>query len=60
MKITIAYTDEKRHEAGSIEAFIKGILPSVKVRKSNRHAPFYHTYITTTKPKNPCGSKENT
>lgn len=59
MKITIAHTDEERREAATIEAFIKGILPDIKVRKSDRHAPIYHIYMATKKPKNPCGSKEN-
>lgn len=60
MKITIAHTDEERCEAGTIEALIKGILPSIKVRKSDRHTPIYHIYMATKKPKNHCGSKENT
>ncbi len=60
MKIKISYEpEEKKEAAASVIAFLR-LHPGAKVRKSDRHAPFYHTYITTTKPKNPCGSKENT
>lgn len=59
MKITIAYTPGEEREADIIKAFAKGLLGRVKERKSDRHAPFMHIYITTGKPENPCGSKEN-
>ena len=32
----------------------------VKVRKSDRHPPFLHIYLTTGKPKKRCESKKNT
>lgn len=60
MKITIAYLPGEDREAGIIEAFIKGLIPGVKPRKSERHAPYKHVYIATRKPENPCSHKENT
>lgn len=59
MKITIAHTDEERREAGLIEAFIRGLHPGATVRKSDKYAPFYHVYITTTKSEKRCSSREN-
>lgn len=59
MKITIAYTPEERLEAVFIKDFINGFCGGAKIRESDRHAPFMHIYITTRKPENPCGSKEN-
>ena len=59
MKITIAYLPEEEREAGIIEAFIKGLLPGAKPRKSDRHAPYKHIYLTSKKPENRCGSKGN-
>lgn len=60
MKITIAYLPGEERNAGIIKAFIKGLMPGAKVRESDRHAPLSHIYITTRKPENHCGSKENT
>ena len=59
MKITIAYTPGEEREADLIKAFAEALLGGVKARKSDRHAPFMHIYITTGKPENPCGSKKN-
>lgn len=60
MKITIAYLPGEERSAGAIRAFIEGIIPGTKVRESDRHAPYKHIYLTTRKPENHCGSKENT
>lgn len=46
MKITIAYLANEESRAGTIERFIRTILGKVKVRRSDRHKPFYHIYIT--------------
>lgn len=60
MKVTIAYLPGEERKAGIIEAFIKGLIPGAKVHESDRHAPFKHIYLTSKKPENHCGSKENT
>lgn len=49
MKITIAYLPGEERNAGIIRAFVKGLLPDVKVRESDRHDPYKHTYLTTRK-----------
>lgn len=59
MKITIAHTAEEEQEARIIQRFVCGLCKPVKVRKSDRHPPFEHIYLTTKKPGNPCNSSEN-
>lgn len=59
MKITIAYLPGEEQEAGVVEALIRGLIPGIKPRKSDRHAPFYHIYLTTKKTENHCNSKKN-
>ncbi len=54
MKITIAYTEGESREARIISEFVYGLLKPDKVRKSDRHPPFKHIYLTTKKPENPC------
>ena len=46
MKITIAYLANEESQAGTIERFIRAVLGKVKVRRSDRHKPFFHIYIT--------------
>ena len=58
MKITIAYLPEEEREADLINRFVQGLLPIEKVRKSDRHPPFKHIYLTTKKAENPCNSRE--
>lgn len=62
MKITIAYLPEEQQKANNLLRFLYSFLgDSVdKVRESDRHAPFKHTYLTTRKPETRCGSKGNT
>lgn len=60
MKITISYTSEEEREATFIKDFLNGFCDGVKVRESDRHAPFKHIYLTTKKAEIHCGSKENT
>ena len=60
MKVTIAYLPGEERKAQLMKALALGVIPGSKVRKSDRHDPFLHIYIATTKPKNRCGSKENT
>ena len=60
MKITIAYLPEEEREADIIHVFSRSLLDNVKVRKSDRHLPFKHIYLTAKKPEKPCNSEENT
>lgn len=61
MKITIAYLPEEQQKANNLLRFLNSFLGhSVdKVRESDRHAPFKHIYMTTTKPEKPGDSRTN-
>ena len=59
MKVTIAHLPGEEREAASIQQFICDLCTPVKVRKSDRHPPFKHVYLTTKKPENPCNSSKN-
>ena len=50
MKITVAYLPGEERNAGIIKAFIKGLVPGMKVKESDRHAPYKHIYLATRKP----------
>ena len=59
MKISIAYLPEEHQAAGIIKRVICATFGGVKVRKSDRHPPFIHIYLTTTKPEKPNNSGDN-
>lgn len=59
MKITIAYIPEEETEAAAAVAAIRSINPGITARKSERHPPFMHLYLTTRKPKKCCNSNES-
>ena len=50
MKITIAYLPAEDQEAADIQAAILRRFPGAKIRKSETHQPYKHTYLTTKKP----------
>ena len=59
MKIKISYKpDEEKEATAAVVAFLR-LHPGAKVHKSDKHAPFMHIYMATTKPEKRCGSKEN-
>lgn len=58
MKVTIAYLPEDEKEATAALAVLRRLHPDGKVRKSDRHPPFKHFYLTTKKAETPCNSKE--
>lgn len=60
MKINITYLPEEELKADLINRFVQGLLPIEKVRKSDRHPPFQHMYLTTGKPRKRCKSKKIT
>ena len=47
MKITIAYTTGEELGARTVEEWCRAIFPGIKVRKSDRHPPYLHIYLTT-------------
>ena len=57
MKITIAYIPDEQEAVTISVAALRRISPNMKVRKSDRHPPFRHIYLTTKKPENPCRDK---
>ena len=50
MKITLAYLPVEDEEAAAVLASLLRLHPGAKVRKSDRHAPFLHVYVTVGKP----------
>ena len=57
MKIKISHKPEEQKEAAATVAALLRLHPGATVRKSDRHAPFLHVYLTTSKPE---PKKENT
>lgn len=47
MKVTISYTEGEKQKAHAITALIRGILGTVKERRSEKHKPFLHIYISS-------------
>jgi len=60
MKITIAYLPEEQEEAAADLAALQRLHPRLKVRKSDRHEPFKHIYVTIPKPAKTTGTGEST
>ena len=60
MKITFAYLPEEQEEAAAGEAALRQLQPRMKVRKSDRHKPFSHLYLTTRKPAKPTDTMKST
>lgn len=60
MKIIIAYIPGEELAARTVEEFARAVFTDVKVRKSDRHPPFQHMYLTTGKPRKRCKSKKIT
>ena len=60
MKIKISHEPEEQKDAADTVADLLRRHPGATVRKSDRHAPFLHVYVTTKKPESPGGPKENT
>lgn len=46
MKIAITFTKEEMPSAAYLIALIKARYPGTTQRKSERHAPFIHVYLT--------------
>ncbi len=50
MKVTLAYQQPEAPAAARLIAWIRSEYPGVKVRKSERHPPFIHMYLTVDIP----------
>ena len=55
MKITIAYLPEEQQKASNLLRFLQSFLGDSleKIRRSERNAPYIHTYLTTVRPGRP-------
>lgn len=56
MKIKISYQEFEQGRAKEVENWIKwrcGLYGDVKVTKSDRHEPFFHTYLAIKNNENP-------
>lgn len=51
MKITVAYLPDEAREAAAAVAALRRLHPGGKVRKSERHLPYLHIYLTTKRQK---------
>lgn len=59
MKITISYIPaEQKAATADLEVLLQR-HPGARVHKSDTRPPYKHIYLTTKKPQNPCGPKEN-
>lgn len=58
MKITFAFLPEEQEEAAAGVAALRQLHPGVMVRKSDRHPPFKHVYMNTTRPGKRCNSNK--
>ena len=47
MRITIAYIEGEERKADTIKDIICGLLGAVKLRRSEKHKPFLHIYISS-------------
>ena len=50
MKIRITYQQEETRKMRLILSLVKGLMPATKVCFSDRHAPYFHAYLTVTPP----------
>lgn len=45
MKIKISFTDQETHLASGLEQLIVSFFSRVKIKRSEAHPPYRHTYI---------------
>lgn len=58
MKVKISYTVDETENADALAADIKKRLPNASVKRSDRHPPYRHLYISYCS-ENTCVFKEN-
>lgn len=59
MKIKISYTDGETENADALAEDIKKRLPNASVKRSDRHPPYRHMYISES-TQSTCVSGKNT
>ena len=59
MKIKIAYQERETVAARIVEGRIRLLWPQAKIHRSERYAPFLHTYLTIDIPEKSRKPKEN-
>ena len=59
MKIKISYTADETENADALEADIRKRLPNASVKRSERHPPYRHLYISES-TQSTCVSGKNT
>ena len=47
MKIKISYTADEKEKADILAADIKKRLPKARIKRSDRHHPYHHLYISS-------------
>lgn len=50
MKVNISYTASETENAYALAADIKKRLPNARVKRSDRHPPYLHLYISESTP----------
>ena len=58
VKIKISYTVDETENADALAADIRKLLPNASVKRSDRHPPYRHIYISYCS-ENACFFKEN-
>lgn len=53
MKIKITFEEHERRDAVTAIGALMWFLPGLKLRKSDRYAPFFHFYLHSRKPCTP-------
>ena len=51
MKVRISYTDSETENADALAADIRKRLPNASVKRSDRHPPYRHLYISESTPR---------
>ena len=59
MKIGLSFRPGEEDDAAKVLMEVLRLFPRAKVRKSNRHPPFSHIYLTTKMSGNPCNDGKN-
>ena len=53
MKIKITYQAEEQPQADEITAYIRSRYKGVKLRESDKYSPFFHSYLSIRKAREP-------
>lgn len=59
MKVKLTYQPEEEREAAAVLAALLQLHPGARTRRDKSQAPKLCVYVTTRKPQNRCGCKEN-